>query len=166
MNININDIIVSVVGAIVVAGLAWFIWHKKYFMDAINKLKDYLVSDNRENKKDIINKLDHQYDGPNGIAAQHRDLSSEHKQLHNDIQKVSDKIKSCPPIKASSIPSFTYQGNYKKTSPEEFYGQLSDDQAPHIKADEKDLLFDRVLNPFNDQPLVEKPKAGEGPSGE
>lgn len=76
------------------------------------------------------------------------------------------KIKSCPPIKASSIPSFTYQGNYKKTSPEEFYGQLSDDQAPHIKADEKDLLFDRVLNPFNDQPLVEKPKAGEGPSGE
>ena len=47
MNININDIIVSVVGAIVVAGLAWFIWHKKYFMDAINKLRDYLFSDNR-----------------------------------------------------------------------------------------------------------------------
>lgn len=76
------------------------------------------------------------------------------------------KIKSCPPIKASSIPSFTYQGNYKKTSPEEFYGKLSDDQAPHIKADEKDLLFDRVLNPFNDQPLIQNPKAGEGPSGE
>lgn len=85
MNININDIIVSVVGAIVVAGLAWFIWHKKYFMDAINKLKEYLVSDNKENKKDIVDKLDQQYDGVNGIVAQHREL-------HNDIQKVSDKI--------------------------------------------------------------------------
>ena len=85
MNININDIIVSVIGAIVVAGLAWFIWHKKYFMEAINKLKEYLVSDNRANKKEIVDKLDHQYDGPNGIVAQHREL-------HNDIQKVSDKI--------------------------------------------------------------------------
>lgn len=60
------------------------------------------------------------------------------------------KIKSVPPIKSNLVPAFTYMGNYEQTNSEKFYANR---ETPHINKTENDLLFNRILNPFNDLDL-------------
>lgn len=57
------------------------------------------------------------------------------------------KIKGMSPLKTHLIPSFVYM-NYEKTTPQEFYANK---HLPHVNSQPSDLLYDRMLNPFNNQ---------------
>ena len=74
-----------------------------------------------------------------------------------EIQKLNmpnsiQKIIGMDPLSTTLLPSFKYQGKFKKTTPQEFYKNVD---KPHLKTDNTDLFYQRVLNPFNDLHLYE-----------